>query len=149
MKAALMPYAARAISSPLTRNIRRSLRARREQGLEGTWMLTFARAVNAHGIRSETDRGLKRIVEEAGLDWATARQWLQNEDWREEVETNRQELYRIGLWGVPGFRFGNVTAWGQDRLWLIQEAMRSGDCTRAEPSPESGHQSSLNQAVSP
>lgn len=121
----------------------------REQGLEVTWMMTFARAVNARGIRSETDRGLRRIVEDAGLDWTEARQWLDSEDWRDEVEANRQELYRIGLWGVPGFRFGNVTAWGQDRLWLIQEAMRGGDCTHPERSPESGQQSSQNQAVSP
>ena len=121
----------------------------REQGLEVTWMMTFARAVNARGIRSETDRGLRRIVEEAGLDWTQARHWLENEGWREEVEANRLELYRIGLWGVPGFRFGDVTAWGQDRLWLIQEAMRSGDCTRAGQSPESGHQSSPDQAVFP
>ena len=96
----------------------------RQQGLEVEWMRTFARAVNARGIRSETDRGLKRIVEETGLDWQRARQWLNNEDWRDEVEANRQELYRMGLWGVPGFRFGDTTAWGQDRLWLIQEAMR-------------------------
>jgi len=96
----------------------------REQGLATNWMRTFARAVNARGIRSETDRGLRRIVEETGLDWEKARRCLEDERWREEVEANRQELYRLGLWGVPGFRFGDVTAWGQDRLWLIQEAMR-------------------------
>lgn len=110
----------------------------RQQGREVTWIRTFARAVNACGIRAETDRGLRRIVEDAGLDWAEARLWLANEDWREEVEANRQELYRIGLWGVPGFRFGTVTAWGQDRLWRIQEALRNADGTQPDPSPVSG-----------
>lgn len=97
----------------------------REQGLDVTWMQAFARGVNAHGIRSETDRGLRRIVERAGLDWPTAQQWLTNEAWREEVEANRQALYQTGHWGVPTFRFGEVTAWGQDRLWRIQEAIRN------------------------
>ena len=96
----------------------------REQGLGTSWMRTFARAVNARGIRSETNRGLRRIVEETGLDWHKAREWLDDESWRDEAEANRQELYRQGLWGVPCFRFGDITAWGQDRLWLIQEAMR-------------------------
>ncbi|XOZ33010.1 DsbA family protein [Halomonadaceae bacterium KBTZ08] len=97
----------------------------RQQGLGVTWLQTFARAVNAQGIRSETDRGLKRIVEAAGMDWHRARHWLTHQDWQDEVEANRQALYETGHWGVPTFRFGDVTAWGQDRLWRIQEAIRS------------------------
>lgn len=99
----------------------------REQGLEVSWMRTFARAVNARGIRSETDEGLRRIVEQSGLDWERAQACLHDERWRDEVEANRRQLYDLGLWGVPSFRFGAVTAWGQDRLWLIREAMDRGD----------------------
>lgn len=98
----------------------------RDQGRGVLWMRTFARAVNARGIRSETDRGLRRIVEEAGLEWESAKACLGDESWRDEVEANRRELYELGLWGVPSFRFGDATAWGQDRLWLIQEAIRDG-----------------------
>lgn len=37
-------------------------------GRDIEYMRTYARAVNAEGIRSETDEGLKIVVERAGLD---------------------------------------------------------------------------------
>ena len=71
-----------------------------------------------------SDAGLRRIVESAGLDWREAQPLAGNDDWRAEAEANRQELFGLGLWGVPCFRFGETTAWGQDRLWVIEDAIR-------------------------
>ena len=48
-----------------------------------------------------------------------------NEDWRPIAEANRQEMMALGLWGVPSFRVGETSAWGQDRLWVIEDALVS------------------------
>lgn len=96
----------------------------RFEGREIDYIRTYARAVNAEGIRSETDAGLKLIVERAGLDWQKAKTLLNDESWRDWAEDNRQAMYECGLWGVPSFRYGAVSCWGQDRLWVIEEAIK-------------------------
>jgi 2-hydroxychromene-2-carboxylate isomerase len=87
-------------------------------------MRSYARAVNAEGIRSETDAGLKLIVERAGLNWQKASPLLDDQSWRYWAEDNRQAMYECGLWGVPSFRYGAVSCWGQDRLWVIEEEIK-------------------------
>jgi len=100
----------------------------RSLGREIEYMRSYARAVNAEGIRSETDTGLRTIVERAGLDWPKAKALLADQSWREWAEDNRKAMYGCGLWGVPSFRYGPVSCWGQDRLWLIDdEIKKSGD----------------------
>ncbi|WP_036133607.1 DsbA family protein [Marinobacter nitratireducens] len=95
----------------------------RSQGREIDYMRTYARAVNAEGIRSETDAGLKVIVKRAGLNWQAAKPLLNDESWRDWAEDNRKAMYECGLWGVPSFRYGHVSCWGQDRLWVIENAI--------------------------
>lgn len=92
----------------------------RSLGREVEYMRTYARAVNAEGIRSQTDTGLRTIVERAGLDWAKAQTLLADQGWRDWAEDNRMAMYDCGLWGVPSFRYGTVSCWGQDRLWVIE-----------------------------
>jgi 2-hydroxychromene-2-carboxylate isomerase len=93
-------------------------------GREVSYMQSYARAVNAEGIRSETDEGLKFIVERAGLDWQKARSLLSDQSWRDWAEDNRKTMYQCGLWGVPSFRYGDTSCWGQDRLWVIDREIR-------------------------
>lgn len=83
----------------------------------------FMRAVWSQGVDAGEDAGLRRIVEDAGLDWSQARGWLADDGWRADAEANRLELERLGLWGVPSFRVGDVATWGQDRIWVIEEAL--------------------------
>ena len=94
------------------------------QGRGYDYCLAFMRAVWSEGVDAGSDAGLRRIVESAGLDWREAQPLAGNDDWRAEAEANRQELFGLGLWGVPCFRFGETTAWGQDRLWVIEDAIR-------------------------
>lgn len=96
----------------------------RSCGREIDYMRTYARAVNAEGIRSETDSGLRTIVERAGLDWQKARGLLDDPGWRDWAEANRKAMYSHGLWGVPSFCYGSTCCWGQDRLWLIEEEIK-------------------------
>jgi 2-hydroxychromene-2-carboxylate isomerase len=95
------------------------------EGREVDYLLTYARVVNAQGIRSETDRGLRQIVEGAGLDWQKAKPLLAQDNWRDWAETNCKAMYEMGLWGVPSFHYAGTTCWGQDRLWRIEAAIRT------------------------
>ena len=85
----------------------------------------------AVGIDAGSDRGLRTIVERAGLSWAEAREALKDEAWRLTAEKNREELFALGLWGVPSFRVGDTAVWGQDRLWAVRDALLE----RARPAP--------------
>ena len=92
-------------------------------GLGQAYVLSFMRAVWSQGVDAGSDRGLRQIVESAGLSWADARVALADEGWRNTAEANRQELLSLGLWGVPSFRVGDLAVWGQDRLWAVQDAL--------------------------
>lgn len=83
------------------------------------FVLSFMQGVWAEGIDAGSDKGLRKIVERAGLSWEGAQVALQHEAWRERAAANREELFAAGLWGVPSFKVGNSTVWGQDRLWAL------------------------------
>ncbi|MGA0839290.1 MAG: DsbA family protein [Pseudomonadales bacterium] len=94
------------------------------QGRGTDFVLAFLDGVWAKGIDAGSDRGLKKIVERAGLAWTAGRRELGNPAWRAEAEANAKELRALGLWGVPAFRVGNEVTWGQDRLWFVEAALR-------------------------
>ena len=87
----------------------------------------FLSAAFAKGVNTNRESGLRYVVEQTGLDWQAAKQHLADSDWESRLEENRLIMYESGLWGVPSFRLldatGNeiVSAWGQDRLWLIAQ----------------------------
>lgn len=86
---------------------------------------SFLSGVWADGLDAGTDKGLQKITERAGLSWAEMKPLLGNEEWREEVEANQQDMLSHGIWGVPSFRVGDVATWGQDRLWVVEDALKS------------------------
>ena len=88
------------------------------------YLLSFANAVNAHGVRADTDNGMKKIVEGAGLSWQEAKLHLTNTDYKEEVTANQADIYQKGSWGVPVFRYKDIQVWGQDRLFVMEDAIR-------------------------
>lgn len=90
----------------------------------------FMRAAFREGINTNTDAGLRHVVEETGLSWTEAqsivgRDAWNDHAWRDEIEANRRAMYDFGLWGVPSFRLldaageTRLRVWGQDRLWLV------------------------------
>ena len=81
------------------------------------------REVWAEGIDAGSDRGLARITGRAGLAWPDVLAALSDQAWREEAERNREEMFALGLWGVPSFHVGDTAVWGQDRLWAVGEAL--------------------------
>jgi 2-hydroxychromene-2-carboxylate isomerase len=94
-----------------------------EQGLGEEFIRSFLSGVWADGIDAGTDKGLVKIVGRAGLDWRDAKTRLYDESWREMAEKNREDMFDLGLWGVPSFRVGNLAVWGEDRLWQIEREL--------------------------
>ncbi len=97
----------------------------RDAGQLDGYCSSFMRGVWSDGIDARTDAGLARIVERAGLDWQDAKPFLTDESWRSEVEENRKDLTALNLWGVPSFRCGDVAIWGQDRLWILDDHLKT------------------------
>jgi len=93
------------------------------EGRAAPYLLSFMLGVWAEGLDAGSDRGLRRIVERAGLQWQAARDAIGDDAWRAVAEANRQEMLGLGLWGVPSFRVGDTVVWGQDRLWAIERAL--------------------------
>jgi len=85
----------------------------------------FLRCAFAEGVNLLHDKGLRKVVEMAGLDWQQARQIVGQGGWEPLLEANRLAMYDSGLWGVPSFRLLDesgktlLALWGQDRLWLF------------------------------
>ena len=81
----------------------------------------FLRGAFAEGVDATTDAGLLKITARAGLSAAQVNMALADLSWRSVAETNRVELFDLGLWGVPSFRVHGCEAhWGQDRLWAVE-----------------------------
>lgn len=101
-----------------------------EQGKGNELLSAFLSAAFAQGINTNTKKGLKTVVINAGLDWVEASDILGNSVWEDLVEENRQAMYQAGLWGVPSFRLMDesgkqlLALWGQDRLWLVAREIR-------------------------
>lgn len=99
----------------------------KSQGKAISYLLEFARAVNSQGLLADNGNGMQVIVQRSGLNWHEAKRELNNpvQPWRQEVEDNMNELNNLGLWGVPCFHYQDTVAWGQDRLWVIEQAILS------------------------
>ena len=87
------------------------------------YVASFMRGVWSEGIDAGSERGLRRIAERAGLPWGAVQAALRDDGWRVVAEANRAEMFALGLWGVPSFRVGDVSTWGQDRLGVVLEAL--------------------------
>jgi len=106
-----------------------------EQGKGAELISSFLSCAFAEGVNTNSDKGLKKVVEKAGLDWLQAHNILGQSGWQAILEANRQTMYDAGLWGVPSFRLLDISTdkvgeqiaalWGQDRLWLIARQIQS------------------------
>jgi len=118
------------ICDPVGRGVERCLalqRRARELGLERDFLRSAARGIWAEALDVADDRDLRRAAERAGLSWSDCRRALADDSWRAEVDGNRDELMSLGLWGVPCFRFGRFTTWGQDRIEALEERIAHRD----------------------
>jgi len=84
---------------------------------------TFSTGVWSRGLDAATDQGLRTIAEDAGIPWSACEAALRSDHWRAEVEDNREALDTAGHWGVPVLRVADTTVWGQDRFWVLEDAL--------------------------
>jgi 2-hydroxychromene-2-carboxylate isomerase len=90
------------------------------KGLE----LEFCRSV-MQGIWSEARDvahlpDLLFLAERVGISEAEVRAAIEDKSWKDEAKANRDALTELGLWGVPSFRIGSYSTWGQDRIPFIE-----------------------------
>ena len=100
------------------------------QGRGNELLSSFLKHAFAIGVNTNNNRGLRRVVESAGLNWSEAKAHLGENEWEALLETNRLSMYESGLWGVPSYRLigtqgqTHLEIWGQDRLWLVAREIR-------------------------
>lgn len=100
------------------------------QGRGNDLISSFMRCAWFEGVNTNNDRGMRNVVEGAGLDWGEAKQRMGDPAWEELMEANRQAMYSFGSWGVPSYRLFDANGvavlgtWGQDRLWLISREVQ-------------------------
>jgi 2-hydroxychromene-2-carboxylate isomerase len=85
----------------------------------------FTKAVWAEGIDGTTDKGLKAILSKAGLSETWVGHALSRDEVNSLAEANREDMFRLGSWGVPTFHVAGETVWGQDRMWAIVSALQN------------------------
>lgn len=99
--------------------------------------LEFSRAAMcaafAEGRYLSDESVLRRLVIDLGMEWPQCREALGNEGWRAAAKENAVTLRKLGLWGVPSFRCGEVCVWGQDRMWLLARLIGQGKNDFASP----------------
>lgn len=95
------------------------------------FLLQAGRAIWAEAIDLATDKGMRKVTGRCGLFWPEVQQAMQNDNWRETIEGNRESMMSGGSWGVPTVRMGELVLWGQDRDWLlarhVEELCDTGD----------------------
>ena len=108
--------------------------AAQKQGKGFELMLSFAKGINSEARNAENAHDLRLMVERAGLDWASLKEALvdaqdpSNDEppaWRAWADQHEQALYQLGLWGVPCLVMDELTLWGQDRFFVIEQRLAS------------------------
>lgn len=105
------------------------------EGKEEAFLRAFSIAVWSEAIDAATDYGMKIIVQRAGLHWSVAENILHRNNglgddlWRRTERANRNEMLRLGLWGVPSFTYGQENVfWGQDRIRALEDVIVEDVC---------------------
>jgi 2-hydroxychromene-2-carboxylate isomerase len=93
------------------------------EGLAFAFTHSAARGIWSEALDMANDDDLSIVVRRAGLEWSKAQRALSRLGWRTRAEQHRLELAGLGLWGVPSFRLGDYTCWGQDRLDSVEDRL--------------------------
>lgn len=115
------------IADPLGGGVERCLAvfpkaAEAGRGLE--FLIEAGRSIWAHGEDIKREPVLRAVLERTGLDPSLAGFAPTARVNFGYAQANRETLFNLGLWGVPSYQLGGLAVWGQDRLWLIEEALR-------------------------
>jgi 2-hydroxychromene-2-carboxylate isomerase len=79
----------------------------------------------AAAVDVASDRGLRRVCERAGLDWAPCHDALHDPALAARVRADTDALAALDHWGVPVLVVDGELFWGQDRLDEVERALTS------------------------
>ncbi|HEY5681803.1 MAG TPA: DsbA family protein [Pseudomonadales bacterium] len=100
-------------------------------GREMEYVTAYLNAAWFEGVDITTQKGLRAVATNAGMDWAALEQASRQENWEAILEENLNTMLKEDLWGVPSFRVsgGNsdeaFACWGQDRIWRVENEIAS------------------------
>jgi len=97
-----------------------------QHSLEQEFIVSVLSGIWSEGLDINNMTHLRKMVERVELDWEQASAVLESTDWHKPAERHQEEITRIGLWGVPAFKYGNLVLWGQDRLWALEQEVLAG-----------------------
>ena len=101
------------------------------QHRERDFLLHAGEAIWSKAIDVSMDKGMRKVTAKTGLFWPDVKAAMDDEEWRQDADDNRQSMMESGSWGVPTIRMGEFVTWGQDRDWLlvrhIEDLCDSGD----------------------
>lgn len=80
-------------------------------------------ALFVEGINLNDDQAMKTLCQQLHIDHTEALAYQQQHDWQVWAEQYVKELSTLGLWGTPCFNYQNTSCWGQDRFFLIEQAI--------------------------
>jgi 2-hydroxychromene-2-carboxylate isomerase len=122
------------IADPVGKGVERCLAVYRYAEAERKgpdFLVNAGAAIWGEAVDVSTDKGMRKVTGRTGLFWPDVLAAMKSEDWRPEIEGNRESMMASGSWGVPTMRLGNEVFWGQDRDWLlarhIEELCDTGD----------------------
>ena len=90
----------------------------------------FAHSVFTGSWEREENLGdiavLSRLIREAGFDAGVIAAAADQPAIRETYESNRRDAIALGAFGSPCYVLEGEVFWGQDRLELLEDALRTG-----------------------
>lgn len=90
---------------------------------EVEYLLALFQAVYVDGVDLSKLRNVKKILLHIGLDVEAALHFSKHNPWQASIDENDNHLSEKGFWGVPVFEYRELSVWGQDRLWQIEQAI--------------------------
>ena len=97
-----------------------------EQDRALDFVTSYLQAAWFDGVDITGDRGLRVVVEQAGMDWDAAQTTAAQGGWESVLQENLELMLSHDLWGVPSFRVTSAdrpdayACWGQDRIWRVE-----------------------------
>ena len=80
-------------------------------------------AIYRDNLDISSAENLKLVCNKSGIDYQEAKQYSTEYDWQSWVDQHHQEMEQMGFFSSPSFRYGDIEVWGQDKLWLIEQAI--------------------------
>ena len=90
------------------------------------FVTAYLAAAWAEGVDISTERGLRQVATNAGLDWDQLHQASTGDAWVSVLDENLNVMLGAGLWGVPSFRVTGGSVDDDHRVRVDRAGSRPG-----------------------